>query len=414
MRQRRPIVQTEISAQPARAEEGAHLQNGGPVQRFFLENYGLHALHLPSCRLGIYLSLIILLRPGDEVIMSPLHSDSVLASIIAAGAVPVFADIDAATGNLDPRDVAASLENRPLVRAVITSNLYGCPDDLDALDEICRERGLLLLEDAVHALGGSSFKGRKVGTVGKISYFSLDKFVPAYGGAVASKDRLLIKDIRLLSGTVIEPVSAAKKVSKGVKTLLKHLLPSQIEKFRRFTQSRERLAHTYSSRAYPPFDEFTGGLTDVRKNAFMDKYLRFHKPGYREAMSPGMLYVTGKGLDGMEALAGALRKGSDYLIKNCPLEYREPHKRRSDIVYLRVPFFTRSRDKARDYLRGKGVTVDFYYDPPLNEYITNPALYADRTTRGRHGALVDWSKNIMPLNPLMAERIVDLLRKKGF
>jgi len=109
------------------------------------------------------------IEPGDEVIVPAVTFVATATAAIMCGAVPVFADIRASDYNIDPEHVEALIT--PRTRAVIPVDYGGVPVDLDRLGEICRRRGLLMINDCAHS-HGSEWKGRKVGAIGDMGAFS--------------------------------------------------------------------------------------------------------------------------------------------------------------------------------------------------------------------------------------------------
>ena len=131
------------------------------------------ALAVSSCTAAMYLALRALgIGEGerDEVITTPLTWPATANVIVRAGARPVFADVDAATLCLDPGAVAAAVT--PRTRAIMPVHYAGHPADLAALQEICEEHGLRLIEDAAHATESRLPDGRKIGSVGDVTCFS--------------------------------------------------------------------------------------------------------------------------------------------------------------------------------------------------------------------------------------------------
>lgn len=108
----------------------------------------------------------------DEVIVPAYTCYSVPAAIERAGLRPRLCDIDPATLSMDPERLRRCDFSRVL--AVISANLYGLPNDLAAIESICRERGAFFLDDAAQALG-ASLSGRPVGSFGDAGLFSFDK-----------------------------------------------------------------------------------------------------------------------------------------------------------------------------------------------------------------------------------------------
>lgn len=137
--------------------------------------------------------------PGDEVIV-PAHTFVASAlAVLHAGATPVFCDVEAATGLLDPRSAAAVVTER--TAAVVPVHLYGQVCDMDAVGAFARPRSLFVLEDAAQA-HGARWRGRPAGSLGDAAAFS---FYPSKnlgalgdGGAVTTTDAGLAERVREL------------------------------------------------------------------------------------------------------------------------------------------------------------------------------------------------------------------------
>lgn len=109
------------------------------------------------------------LKPGDEIISSPISFIATHATAALFGAKIVFADINKQTGNIDPRSVEALINDR--TKAVVGVDYAGQPIELDELKKITQKNGIFLVEDAAHSLG-SSYKQQKVGSIADITTFS--------------------------------------------------------------------------------------------------------------------------------------------------------------------------------------------------------------------------------------------------
>ncbi len=135
--------------------------------------------------------------PGDEVITSPITDAGTIVPILYQGAIPVFADLHPHTYCLSPASVREAIT--PRTRAVIAVHLGGNACDLDALADLCRRRGVALIEDCAQALGGR-YRGRSIGTIGRIGCFSLNEFKHIScgdGGLVITDDEALAVRLRL-------------------------------------------------------------------------------------------------------------------------------------------------------------------------------------------------------------------------
>ncbi|MEU7182004.1 MULTISPECIES: DegT/DnrJ/EryC1/StrS family aminotransferase [Streptomyces] len=125
--------------------------------------------------------------PGDEVIVPALTFHATATPLFHLGARPVLADVDDG-GQLDLDDAARRITAR--TKAVVAVHLWGLPEDMDALVSFAHEHGLMLLEDGSHA-HGATWNGRRTGTFGAASAFSLNGPKPlsaGEGGVVATDD----------------------------------------------------------------------------------------------------------------------------------------------------------------------------------------------------------------------------------
>lgn len=122
---------------------------------------GTAALHAAMFAAGV--------GPGDEVVTTPITFVASANCAAYVGARPVFADIDPTTYNLDPAKVEQAMS--PRTRAIVAVDFAGQPADLDALADIARRYGAVLIEDAAHALG-AIYRGRPVGSIADMTMFS--------------------------------------------------------------------------------------------------------------------------------------------------------------------------------------------------------------------------------------------------
>jgi dTDP-4-amino-4,6-dideoxygalactose transaminase len=131
------------------------------------------------------------IRAEDEVIVPPYTFVSTATAVVEANAIPVFADVDLHTFNLDP--VAADAAITPRTRAIIPVHFAGQPADMDALMALARARNLLVIEDAAHAHGGA-YRGRPVGSLGHAASFSFQSsknLTSGEGGIIVTNDDAL-------------------------------------------------------------------------------------------------------------------------------------------------------------------------------------------------------------------------------
>jgi dTDP-4-amino-4,6-dideoxygalactose transaminase len=164
-----------------------------------------HALAFSSCTGALHATLLALgVTAGDEVVVPALTWPATANMVVACGAVPVFADIDPVTWNLDGPSLHKALTSR--TRFVIPVHFAGQPCDLDELRETLVAAGrsdVGILEDAAHA-AGSSYKGRPIGAstangtrAACFSFHPIKNMTSAEGGMVTTDDDELAATVKL-------------------------------------------------------------------------------------------------------------------------------------------------------------------------------------------------------------------------
>jgi perosamine synthetase len=136
--------------------------------------------------------------PGDEVITSPLSFAASANCFLFEGATPVFADVDPATWNLDVSAVEAAITER--TKAVVAVDMFGYPCELEPLADLCRSRGIALIEDSAEALG-AEYKGAPIGSHGPpcvFGFYPNKQIATGEGGIVTTHDEEQWKLLRSL------------------------------------------------------------------------------------------------------------------------------------------------------------------------------------------------------------------------
>ena len=136
------------------------------------------------------------IKAGDEIITSPFTFIATTETISQVGAIPVFADIDPVTYNLDPKSVEKKITNK--TRAIVPVHLYGMPCDMDAFMALAKKHNLRIIEDTAQAFTGKYKMGGKdwkylgsIGDCGTYSFFPA-KNLGAFGdgGAITTSDKV--------------------------------------------------------------------------------------------------------------------------------------------------------------------------------------------------------------------------------
>src|SRR5882672_752175 len=136
------------------------------------------------------------LQSGDEAITTPLTFCATANCVLYQDATPVFADVSADTLNLHPQEVAKRISSR--TKAIIAVDYAGHPADLTAFRELAAQHGLILIEDACHALG-AEHAGRRVGSIADMTVFSfhpVKHLTTGEGGMVTTNDSKLADTLR--------------------------------------------------------------------------------------------------------------------------------------------------------------------------------------------------------------------------
>jgi len=149
---------------------------------------GTAALHAATFTAG--------LQPGDEAITSPLTFAATANCVVYQGATPVFADVVEDTLNIDPELVATRITAR--TKAILPVDYAGHPADLDSILQLAEPQGLIVIEDACHALG-AEYRGCRVGSVAHMTVFSfhpVKHLTTGEGGMVTTNNGAFAETLR--------------------------------------------------------------------------------------------------------------------------------------------------------------------------------------------------------------------------
>lgn len=171
-------------------------------EKRFAEYVGAkHAVAVNSCTAALHVSLLTQdIGPGDEVITTPMTFASTASTILHTGATPVFADIDYATGCIDPAEIEKKITSK--TKAVVPVHYSGQVCDLDRIYEIADKHGLYVSEDAAHALW-SRYKGRLIGNklkgAASYSFYATKNLCTGEGGMLATDSDGIAARARVLT-----------------------------------------------------------------------------------------------------------------------------------------------------------------------------------------------------------------------
>lgn len=134
---------------------------------------------------------------GDEILTTPCTFSATSDAIVWVGATPVFVDVEENTGNINPKEIEKKINSK--TKAILLVHLYGVPCQMDEINKIAKKHKLKVIEDASHA-HGSTYRGKKVGSLGDAACFSAypSKTLGAFGnaGMITSNNKRFVNKAR--------------------------------------------------------------------------------------------------------------------------------------------------------------------------------------------------------------------------
>jgi len=213
-----------------------------------------HAVAVANGTVALRIALLAAgIRAADEVVVPPYTFVATVTAVVEANAVPVFADIDLDTFNLDPEAVRRAIT--PRTKAIIPVHFAGQPADMDALMATGREHDLIVIEDAAHA-HAASYRDRPAGSLGHLATFSFQSsknLTSGEGGIITTNDAALGDTCRSIQncGRVSDGVWYEHHVVSGNYRLGEFqgaILNCQIERLEEQTNVRDRNGRALASR----------------------------------------------------------------------------------------------------------------------------------------------------------------------
>lgn len=168
--------------------------------RFSTQMQAKHTLAVSSCTGGMHISLIALgIKPGDEVITTPMTFIATSTAILEAGGTPVFVDVEPDTGNIDVARLEAAITTR--TKAIVPVHLYGLMCDMRGLRAIADRHGLKIVEDSAHCVEAcrDGVRPGQLGDTACFSFYATKNLTCGEGGAVTTNDTELYERLKLLS-----------------------------------------------------------------------------------------------------------------------------------------------------------------------------------------------------------------------
>src|SRR5688572_1792800 len=233
--------------------------SGGPFAGEFERRFetllgARHAVAVNSGTAGLHAAVIAAgLQAGDEVVTTPFSFVASANCILYERGIPVFADVDSLTLNIDPAQLEAQIT--PRTRGIVVVHVFGQPAGMDEVLDIARRRGLWVVEDACEALA-AEYKGRPAGTFGDAAVFAFypnKQITTAEGGIVVTQRDDVAAAIRALRNQGREPGDSWLTHSRlGFNYRLSELHAAvgvaQMERLDVLLASRARVAAGYTER----------------------------------------------------------------------------------------------------------------------------------------------------------------------
>ena len=319
-----PLCKPCIDGQEIKAVEEV-LKSGwlahGPKNKEFCDKFAKyigtkHAIACNSCTSALFLCLIANDIKGEVLV--PSFTFVASANVIeAAGAIPIFVDIDPHTNNIDVKDLEKKIT--PKTQAIIPVHFAGLPCNMDSIMEIAKRHNLIVIEDSAETIG-ASFNGKKTGSfgIGCFSFFPTKNITTGEGGMITTNN---------------------DEVALKIKALLGHGIESS-------TFSREKEKRPW-----------------LRAATFA---------GYNFRMSDILACIGSVQIDKIEFMNKKRIEHSNYLIEN--LKYIEglelpftPNNRTHVFQMFTIKVNENKRDSLIHKLREKGIGASVHFDPPVHK-----------------------------------------------
>ncbi len=319
------------------------------LERRFAALYGKkHCVACASGTAAVHMAVASLqLPPGSEVITSPITDMGTLTGILYQGLVPVFADVDPGTLNMNP--VAARAAVSPRTGGIVVVHHAGLAADLDAFAEIGRETGIAVIEDCAQAYG-SEYAGELVGRRGCVSTFSLNHFkhiTTGSGGMIVTDDdrthhyaSLFLDKCYQRDEGIRNPFFLAPNYQ--MTELQGAVALAQLERLREFTEWRWRLGSRLSQHL-AEVDGIT--LQTIRPGSRHSYFLYLFKLDLENLGCSSAEFAEALQREGVHAKAHLITGGR-------PVYLYDIFQRRSAFPFSHYPFQSLDTGADRSYPRG--------------------------------------------------------------
>jgi len=286
---------------------------------------------VPQARIGIYWAVKAVIEPGQKVILSPYTIVDVINMVICAGGIPVFADVERGTGNIDPVKIEKLIDKD--TGAVLITHLHGLVCPVDRIIEICKRHHVPLIEDAAQAFG-AKFNDKFAGSFGDIGIYSFGRYknlISFYGGMVVTPHTEIQKKIR--SELEAFPYMETGEICKRVLGCLAKDIATAPFIFQQFVYRIFRFAHLHNigfinryvaaepdiNRKYKVPDAYFRRMTPMQARLVMSKIERVENDTSIRINYARIYY---EGLSGLkELILPPLRTDGSHIYTTFPVQY---------------------------------------------------------------------------------------------
>lgn len=346
-----------------------------------------HALCVYQCRVGIYLAIKALIRPGQDVILSPYTIVDVVNMVIFAGGRPIFADLDRETCNISPAEVERLIG--PNTGAVLITHLHGVAAEAHRIKEICDRAGVPMVEDCAQAFGVEE-RGRPVGTIGDVGVFSFEmhKNLCTWlgGGVITDRDDVMIKIRAEMEGFSQPPLPGiTRRVRSGfINDLARSPILFQLLTYPilRFGYLNKVESINKKSARRPQESKPGTELPDVYKSRYTQFQARIGleqldkvESDIQARIENGLLYYNGlKDIDGL-ILPPLQTDGSNTFLSNTYLWFPIQYGKREELMRY---MFKHGRDVAAGHFTNTAEAprfAEFHRDCPNAGKVETDLVY---------------------------------------
>lgn len=352
-------------------------------EKALCERFGAkHAICVYQCRVGIYLAIKALIKPGQEVILSPYTIADVVNMVIFAGGRPVFADVDRQTCNISPGEVEKLINQN--TGAVLITHLHGLVAEAHRIKEICDRFHIPIIEDCAQSFGAYE-QGKAVATIGDVGVFSFEmhkNLTTWLGGAVITNRTDLVEKFRTEIESFIYP--PLPRVTGKVKSGLIQDIASLPGIFQLFTYPILRYSYlkqikvvNEAVRRKPQESQPATHLPDVYKSRYSTfqarlglSQLKHINRDIKKRIDNALIYYEGlKDID--ELILPPLRTDGSHTYLWFPVQY----SRRDELLRF---MYSRHRDIAAGHFTSTADAPqyqEFYRDCPNSKKVEQELLY---------------------------------------